>query len=111
MTAQPEACTTAAPNKTDWVEELFRCSPLKKEKFAYLKAFLPSDLRGLHLIDIGGDNGVISSKLRDLGGQWSSVDLIEEAVGSIRAVVGERVYKMEGIAIPLPEKSFDFVLV
>ena len=94
-----------------WVQQLFQNSPLKKEKFARVRAFLPVELKGLRLLDVGGDNGVISYKLRELGGEWSSVDLIDEAVISIKKVVGERVYKMEEDHLPFDDSYFDCVAI
>ena len=94
-----------------WVEKLYRHSPLKREKFHRIQAFLPAEMNGLHLLDIGGDNGVISYKLRELGGEWSSLDLIEEAVTSIREVVHERVYQLQAGRIPLPDQSADVIVV
>lgn len=76
-----------------------------------LQRFLPRELGGKELVDIGGDSGVISYKLRELGGTWTSIDLIDVAVESIRSVVGERVFKLEEGKLPLADNSMDYVLI
>lgn len=94
-----------------FVQQIFKHSPLKREKFRMLQKCLPSELSGKNLCDIGGDSGVVSFKLRQLGGKWSSLDLIDEAVESIRMMVGERVFKLEAERLPLADKSMDYILV
>ncbi len=103
-----------SPSRSDvcrFVDQIYKNSPLKREKFRWLRHFLPQDLRGKELVDIGGDSGVISYKLRELGGTWTSIDLIDIAVESIRSVVGDRVFKLEEGKLPLADNSMDYVLV
>lgn len=94
-----------------WVEQLYRNSPLKREKFVTISSMLPAKLPGLVLLDVGGDNGVISFKLRQLGGEWSSVDVIPEAVEAIRKVVGERVFQMGESHLPFADEMFDGIVI
>lgn len=89
---------------------LFDKSVLKKAKYAAIGRYLP-DLSGQRCLDIGADNGVISYLLRERGGEWSSADLDEEVVASIRAMVGERVYRIDGGVLPFADDSFDLVVV
>ncbi|MCI5064434.1 class I SAM-dependent methyltransferase [bacterium] len=100
--------------RVEWAEELFAHSPLKKEKLRRVRAFLPTRLEGLNLLDIGGDNGVLSYKLRQLGGRWASADLIPETVRAIRSLVGDPVYEIgdgEGGLAALPKNFFDVIAV
>ena len=66
---------------------------------------------GLRCLDLGSDNGVVSLLLRERGGSWASGDLTEEAVGSIRSLVGEDVHLVRGDRLPFPDASFDRVAV
>lgn len=95
---------------TEWALALFNRSVLKQAKFAQILAHL-DDPRGKTNLDIGADNGVISYLLRQRGGRWCSADLDERAVGSIRQLVGERVYQLDGARTPFPDQSFDQVVV
>lgn len=93
-----------------WHLRLFEKSVIKQVKLRALLDFLPPT-EGKACLDLGGDNGVISSLLRRQGGVWHSADLNENAVGSIRSLVGERVFKTEGAAMPFADGAFDVVAV
>jgi len=96
--------------ETEWAVALFRKSVLKQAKLARILDLLDSPA-GKSNLDIGGDNGVISYLLRARGGEWSSADLDERTVASIRHLVGERVYQLDGARTPFADQSFDQVVV
>lgn len=93
-----------------WALPLFRRSVLKQAKLRHITHLL-DDPTNRDSLDIGADNGVISLLLRRLGGRWSSADLDERAVGSIRELVGERVYQLDGARTPFPDRAFDQVVI
>lgn len=93
-----------------WALPLFRRSVLKQAKLRRITHLL-DDPSGRDCLDVGADNGVISLLLRRLGGRWSSADLDERAVASIRELVGERVYRLDGARTPFPDRAFDQVVV
>ena len=98
------------PESRDWALALFRRSALKQRKLAEIVDMLgPTD--GLVCLDLGSDNGVLSLLLRERGGTWSSGDLTEEAVASIRSLVGQDVYLVHGGQLPFPDGSCDRVVV
>jgi len=89
---------------------LFDKSVLKKAKLAAIERYLPG-VQGLECLDIGADNGVISYFLRRRGGRWSSADLDQEVVESIRDMVGERVHRFDGGRTGFADDTFDLVVV
>jgi SAM-dependent methyltransferase len=94
----------------DWAVALFRRSVLKQRKLAEVTGAL-GRTEGLRCLDLGSDNGVVSLLLRERGGSWASGDLTEEAVGSIRSLVGDDVHLVRGDRLPFPDASFDRVAV
>lgn len=97
-------------DRREWAKALFARSVLKQRKLAEIAAMLgPTD--GLRCLDLGTDNGVVSLLLRERGGTWASGDLTEEAVASIRSLVGEDVRLVTGDHLPFPAASFDRVAV
>jgi SAM-dependent methyltransferase len=93
-----------------WALGLFRRSVLKQRKLAELQAML-GPTTGLRCLDLGSDNGVVSLLLRERGGSWASGDLTEEAVASIRELVGEDVHEVDGARLPFADGEFDAVAV
>jgi SAM-dependent methyltransferase len=85
-------------------------SVAKERKLAAIISLL-GPTEGLRCLDIGGDNGVVSHLLRQRGGHWASADLDDEAVASIRALVGDEVYRVEDHRTPFRTDEFDRVVV
>ncbi len=108
------ALSNSAPVKpqaaSDWHLKLFSKSVLKQAKLQQITAHLGS-LEGKRCLDLGSDNGVISYYLRKLGGTWSSADLTEQAVESIRSLVVDRVELCSGEQLPFPDKAFEVIVV
>jgi SAM-dependent methyltransferase len=94
----------------NWPVLLFSKSVLKQEKFKQITAFL-GQTRGLECLDIGSDNGVISYLLRARGGNWKSADLDEKAVCSIRELVKQEVFQIDGRRTPFQDDAFDRVVI
>jgi SAM-dependent methyltransferase len=85
-------------------------SVIKRHKFAAL-AGMVGDTIGLRCLDLGSDNGLTSFFLRQGGGDWVSADLDEEAVASIRRVVGDPVHQLQGPTTPFATGEFDLVVI
>ncbi len=94
----------------DWALALFGKSVLKQAKFRQI-ASLMDDPAGRSNLDVGADNGVISYLLRRRGGQWRSADLDPRAVASIRQLVGDEVYQLDGARTPFADRAFDQVII
>jgi SAM-dependent methyltransferase len=95
---------------TEWAVALFQRSVLKQEKYRRVLEFL-DDPAGRTSLDIGADNGVISYLLRQRGGRWCSADLDPGTVASIRDLVHDEVYQLDGRTTPFPEQAFDQVVI
>ena len=91
----------------EWAVALFRRSVLKQRKLAELTSLL-GPTEGRRCLDLGSDNGVVSLLLRKGGGEWSSGDLTEEAVGSIRSLVEKEAHLVRGDRLPFAEATFEF---
>ncbi len=89
---------------------LFSKSVMKQAKLKAILRFLPDTAR-LTCLDIGGDNGVVSYFLRRQGGTWHSGDLTEEAVSSIRELVGDNCHLLDDGRTPFGDKTFDLVVI
>ena len=95
-----------SPPEAEWALALFKRSVLKQAKLQQILARM-DDPTGKTSLDIGADNGVISYLLRQRGGRWHSADLDEHTVESIRGLVGDRVYRIDGGATPFEDAAFD----
>jgi SAM-dependent methyltransferase len=95
---------------TEWAVALFHRSVLKQAKYHRLLELM-DDPVGRTSLDIGADNGVISYLLRQRGGRWYSADLDPGAVASIRDLVQDSVYQLDGRATPFPDQTFDQILI
>ena len=100
----------AAPDKAGWALALYRRSVLKQRKVAEVVDML-GPTEGLRCLDLGSDNGVVSLLLRRRGGDWTSADLTDEAVASIRELVRSDVHRAQGSRLPFPDAIFDRVVV
>jgi len=96
--------------KTTRALTLFRHSVLKQAKLREIESMLGAT-EGKRCLDIGSDNGVISLLLREQGGNWSSADLDEDTVATIRDLVGEDVHRIDGLGTPFPDASCDRVVI
>ena len=110
MDWSPRAALLPDSSEAEWAVALFDRSVLKQAKFRRIESLL-DEPSGKTNLDIGADNGVISYLLRRRGGQWCSADLDERAVSSIRGLVGDNVYQLEGAHTPFPDDAFDQVVV
>lgn len=95
---------------SNWHLRLFKKSILKQNKLNAILNYLKVKA-GERYLDIGGDNGIVSYFLRQQGGEWVSADLTDEAVKSIKDLVGGEVYRIDADNLPFVEDSFDGVVI
>jgi len=94
----------------EWPLVLFRKSVMKQQKFSHIVDLL-GETHGLHCLDLGSDNGVISYMLRRKGGNWKSADLDEASVRAIRDVVQRDVFLIDGLRTAFEDNEFDRVVI
>lgn len=99
-----------APNVARAARPPLRLSALKRRKVAEITRLL-GPTAGLRCLDLGADNGVVSYLLRQRGGLWTSADIDDEAVASIRRLVDDRVYRVDGTSTPFETNGFDRVVI
>jgi SAM-dependent methyltransferase len=107
--------STTLPDEKDgsvqeWALKLFNKSVQKQRKYREITRLL-GPTQGLHCLDIGADNGVVSYLLRQGGGSWKSADLDEGSVRAIRSLVGSEVYQLDGGRTPFQDGEFDRVVI
>lgn len=102
--------TADARADTSWGEWIYARSILKQEKFDQISAML-GELNGQRCLDLGSDNGIISLKLRELGGTWKSADIDPRSTGATSQLVGDHVYTFDGLHTPFSDREFDYVVV
>ena len=93
-----------------WPILLFKRSVLKQRKFQQITNLL-QETQGLQCLDIGSDNGLVSYLLRQRGGSWKSADLDDKTVQSIRELVQQGVYQIDGLVTPFRDNEFDRVVI
>jgi SAM-dependent methyltransferase len=90
---------------------LFEASVLKQAKWRQLRR-AAGPIGDVDALDLGADNGVISSLFRREGGRWTSADLTAETTEAIRSMVGERVVRLpDDSSLPFGDAAFDLVVV
>jgi SAM-dependent methyltransferase len=89
---------------------LYDKSILKKAKYKAISEYLPGT-DGKVCLDIGADNGVLSYLLRQRGGTWYSADLELGVVESIRGMVEDNVYLIDGGVTEFSDDQFDLVVI
>lgn len=101
----------AVESAAEWHQKLFDKSLLKQSKLKNLVELI-GGTKGHHCLDIGGDNGVVSLRLRELGGTWHSADINEKAVDSIGKLVGkENAFLMTDHRLPFNDATYDLVVI
>ena len=85
-------------------------SVLKGQKIEMILSYL-GDTSGKRCLDVGSGSGIISLILRENGGGWMSAEMEEEGLNSIRKLIAENVYEIDGTSTPFEEKSFDTVVI
>ena len=94
----------------EWPVLLFSKSVLKQRKLKEITGLL-GKTDGLHCLDIGSDNGVISYFLRERGGDWESADLDKNSVESIRGLVKENVVRIDGRKTDFNDNEFHRIVI
>jgi SAM-dependent methyltransferase len=109
--AKRRARPAAAPG-TDWQLEVFRYSLKKQQKLKLLLELLgPLDNERCLLITCGDNPGSLNFHMRAAGGEWTWLELEEDAIPQIEQLLGEKVHHGRPDALPFASGSFHRVVV
>jgi 2-polyprenyl-3-methyl-5-hydroxy-6-metoxy-1,4-benzoquinol methylase len=102
-------------NKTDkqlpWQLEMFSRSLKKQQKLRLLlRQIGRCDDRRCLLVTCGDNNGALNYHFRRHGGAWTWVELEEEQIPQIQALMGEPVLLGTPATIPAEDEAFDLVV-
>ncbi|MDI6774257.1 MAG: class I SAM-dependent methyltransferase [Verrucomicrobiota bacterium] len=86
-----------------------RALPLRVKLDEIIRA--AGNTEGLSCLEVGLGNGVMSRHLRRRGGKWHTAVSSEALAASVRALVPDNVYVMDGQILPFHKKVFDAVIV
>ena len=92
-----------------WQIRLFKNSIKKKRKFNKLKKFI-GPLEKKRCLDVGCGTGAISYLLRQIGGEWTSIDSDMNCVLQTKNIVKDNVYKKNALSTGFKKDSFDVVV-
>ena len=82
----------------------------KRRKWNAVQAMLGAD-SPRRALDLGGDDGTLSTLLREQGGKWTSGDLTLSAVTALKRAVGDEVVRIGAPGLPFATGSLDCVVV
>jgi SAM-dependent methyltransferase len=106
-----ESRVSSANPTAPWQLRLFRKTLKKQQKLRLLLSHLAAVPGERFLLVTSGDNnGALNWHFRDSGGSWTWVEMENESVEPIGALLGEAVLKGEPDRIPVEDAAFDVTL-
>ncbi len=93
-----------------WQEKLFKRSVRRKLRLTHLKELLGTT-SNQNCLEITSGDGVISSQLRESGGTWRTLAVSDCAAASVDYFIEGNTGVLNGIAIDVPEHTFDVVVI
>ncbi|MCF7849706.1 MAG: methyltransferase domain-containing protein [Kiritimatiellales bacterium] len=93
-----------------WQEKLFQRSIRRNRKLARVIELLGNTANQACLEICEGD-GVISAKLRELGGNWKTAVSTEKAAVSLQYSIPEKISLISNAALPFEDHTFDAVVI
>ena len=93
-----------------WQEKLFRRSVRRQLRLDKLKELL-GGTTNQSCLEITSGDGIISAKLRELGGTWTTLTVNPDAAAALNYFIANEPAVLSGSAIAAPEQSFDVVVI
>jgi ubiquinone/menaquinone biosynthesis C-methylase UbiE len=93
-----------------WQEKLFSRSIRRTRKLERITALVGNTLN-LQCLEISAGDGMISSKLRELGGSWKTAVATEQAADSINYCLNEKITITSNGKLPFEDNSFDCLVI
>lgn len=93
-----------------WQEKLFTRSIRRQVRLQKIKQLLGNP-SGQACLEITAGDGVISAKLRESGGDWTTLTTGAEAKTALEYFLDEEVAVLQGGTIDAPDQSYDMVVL
>jgi len=93
-----------------WQEKLFSRSIRRTRKMRRMEELLGT-VANSRCLEISSGDGVVSSRLRALGGSWKTVAATPEAATSIAYAIGNPVSSIHEGKLPFEDQTFDMVVI
>jgi len=93
-----------------WQEKLFQRSMLRRKKLKKIVELLGNTVNQ-SCLEISAGDGVISSRLRNLGGIWKTVVTTEKAAAALQFMIPGKIEIISKTALPFEDHMFDAVVI
>ncbi|MGE4490523.1 MAG: class I SAM-dependent methyltransferase, partial [Kiritimatiellales bacterium] len=93
-----------------WQEKLFKRSVRRQMRLKKLKQLLGMTT-GQRCLEITSGDGLLSTRLRDSGGVWTTLAVDSVAQTALRYFLDEEPLLLQGIRIDAPDNSYDAVVI
>ncbi len=93
-----------------WQEKLFKRSVRRARKLGKIES-LAGNTSNLQCLEVSSGDGVISARLRSLGGSWKTVVSTKNAADSIGYGINEKIVLIENGKLSFDDNTFDMVVI
>ncbi len=93
-----------------WQEKLFKHSVRRQMRLRKIKQFLGT-LSRQRCLEITSGDGMISARLRDVGGVWTTMTMDSEAQASLRYFIPGEIPVLRDIKIDVADSTYDVVVI
>lgn len=93
-----------------WQEKLFKCSIRRQRELEQISRLVGNTSNQLCL-EISAGDGLISSRLRSLGGSWKTAVVTEAAADSISRSLNETITLIDNCKLPFEDNTFDQLVI
>ena len=98
------------PEIRQWQEKLFARSIPRRRRMRAMEELI-GNTAGSQCLEISAGDGVVSLRLRTLGGSWKTAATSPEAAASLSYAIGENTFPIVEAKLPFEDQSFDLVVV
>lgn len=93
-----------------WQEKLFKHSVRRQMRLQKLKDLL-GNISGQQCLEISSGDGMISARLREGGGVWTTLAINTQAQAALRYFINGDIGVLQGTQIDAPDQTYDAVVI